>query len=162
MEKIDIETGPVAFTSAGIADPKIGPEGKFSLWFLAALALAEGNITLDKFTDEKVNDPRLTRLMKKINAKLDRRLNLGAKVKVTMKDGSAYKGELATPKGNPANPLRPEEIETKFRDTASLAIPQGNIDLLIDRIKILEELADTKEIMALARSSKSVSPDGSG
>ena len=162
MEKIEIETGPVAFTSAGITDPKIGAEGKFSLWFLAALALAEGNITLDKFTDEKINDPQLTRLRRKVNAKLDRRLNLGAKVKVKMKDGTVYKGELATPKGNPANPLSLEEVETKFRDTANLAIPEGKIERLIDRIKVLEELTDTKEIMALARSSKSVFPDGTG
>jgi 2-methylcitrate dehydratase PrpD len=70
----------VAFTSAGIAEPKTGVEGKFSLRFLAALALAEGNVTLDKFTDEKVGDPRINRLRRKVNPTLVRELGLGARL----------------------------------------------------------------------------------
>jgi len=151
VEEIEIETGPVAFTSAGIREPKIGVEGKFSLWFLAALALTEGNVTLDKFTDEKVNDPRLVNLRRKVNATLVRELGLGARVIVRMKDGIQYKGFKATPKGSPEDPLSLEEIKTKFRDASKPAIPEKNIELLLDKIGILEKLTGIEEIITLTK-----------
>ena len=131
MEEIYIETGPVAFTSAGIQEPKIGVEGKFSLRFLAALALAEGSVTLDKFTDGKVNDPGLVNLRKKVKAKLVRELKLGARVAVRMKDDILYQSALDSPKGSPKNPLSFEELGKKFRDAAATRITSArNIKLL--------------------------------
>ena len=124
-------------------------EGKFSLWFLAALALAEGNVTLDKFTDEKVNDPGLIKLRQKINAKLVRELKLGARVAVRMKDGKEYEKFLKAPKGSPENPLSFGEIGTKFRNAAKPAISNENIERLIEKIKILEELRDIAEMISL-------------
>ena len=119
---------------------------------MAALALAEGNITLDKFTDEKVNDPRLVNLRRKVDATLVRELNLGARVAVKLKDGTQYKGFLASPKGTPANPLSLEEIETKFRNASKLAISGKNIELLIEKIKVFEKLTDIEEVIALTES----------
>jgi len=74
--------------------------------------LTEGNVTLDKFTDEKVNDPKITQLIEKTEAKLVPELKLGAKVIVKMKNGDEYKRELKYPKGSPENPLSIDEIET--------------------------------------------------
>jgi 2-methylcitrate dehydratase PrpD len=149
VEGIGIETGPVAFSSAGIRRPKIGVEGKFSLWFLSALALAEGRVTLEKFTDEKVKDPTLGRLMDRIDAQLVRELKFGARVLVRMKDGTAYKGYRKTPKGDPANPLSFEELASKFVSLAKGGIPEGNAERLVERIGRLEDARDMGEIMAL-------------
>ena len=55
VERIDLEIGPVASTAAAIKEPLKGVEGKFSVWFLAALALAEGNITIEKFTGSVID-----------------------------------------------------------------------------------------------------------
>jgi 2-methylcitrate dehydratase PrpD len=149
VEEIRIETGPVAFSSAGIRRPKIGVEGKFSLWFLSALALAEGSVTLEKFTDEKVKDPALGRLMERIDAQLIRELKFGARVLVRMKDGTEYTGERKIPKGDPANPLTFEELASKFVDLARMAVPERNAQRLVERIGRLEEVRDLGEIMAL-------------
>jgi len=124
-------------------------EGKFSLWFLAALALSEGNVTLDKFTDAKVNDPGLITLRQKINAKLVRELKLGARVAVRMKDGKEYKKFLKAPKGSPENPMSFREIGTKFRNAAKPTISDENVERLIEKIKSLEELQDIAEIISL-------------
>lgn len=126
-------------------------EGKFSLLFLAALALAEGHVTLDKFTDEKVNDPRLVKLRGKVKAHLKRELKFGARVEVKMKDGTTYKEFRKTPKGDPANPLSFEEITMKFKNTAKLAVSEKNIELLIEKVKALENLTDPKEIVSLTK-----------
>jgi len=116
---------------------------------LAALSLAEGNVTLDKFTDEKVNDPQLIRLRKKVHATLVRELNMGARVAVTMKDGTIYRGFLEAPKGDPANPMSYDEIEKKFRNNARLAIPKNNMESVIELITNFERLSDIKELVVL-------------
>ena len=109
-----------------------------------------------------MNDPRLIDLRKKVNANLVRELKFGARVKVRMKAGAEYKGFLATPKGNPANPLGFEEIAKKFRDTGKLAVPEKNIEVLIENIEVLEKLPDIKELIRLTESSRPVSPAGTG
>ena len=149
VARIDLEIGPVASTAAAIKEPKLGAEGKFSVWFLAALALAEGNVTLDKFTDEKVNNPQLVNLRKKIETKLDPRIGFGARLCVKMKDGTEHRAFLAKPKGDPDNPLTFEELTEKYRNAAILAISQENIDALIDKIKNLEDISHMNEIVAL-------------
>jgi 2-methylcitrate dehydratase PrpD len=151
VKEIRVKTGPVAFTSAGNKTPRKGVEGKFSLWFLAALALAEGSVTIDKFTDQKVNDPELVALRKKVNAELVRELKLGGQVKVILKDGVEYTGSTKHPKGGPDNPMDFQELSQKFYDAAKLELPEKNIDPLLDIIHNLEKVRDIKEIFTLAR-----------
>ena len=149
VEGIDLEIGPGASTAAAIREPRLGVEGKFSVWFLAALALAEGNVTLDKFTDEKVNNPRLVNLRKKIRTRLDPRIGFGARVSVKMKDGTEYKEFLAKPKGDPDNPLTFAELAEKYRNAAGLVISADAVKTLIEKIKTLEKVNDMNEIVAL-------------
>lgn len=150
VEKIDLEIGPVASTAAAIKEPKLGVEGKFSVWFLAALALAEGSVTLEKFTDEKVNDPRLVRLRKKIETRLDPRIGFGARLRLLMKDGTEHKAFLSKPKGDPENPLSFDELAAKYRNAAGLAISDVAIGALIAAVKRMEEVQDMNEIVRLA------------
>jgi 2-methylcitrate dehydratase PrpD len=150
VEKIDLEIGPVASTAAAIREPRIGVEGKFSVWFLAALALAEGGITLDKFTDEKVNDPRLVRLRKKIETRLDPRIGFGARLRILMKDGSEHKAFLSKPKGDPENPLSFEELAAKYRSAAKLAISEEAAEKLLGTVKQLETVRDMRDIVQRA------------
>lgn len=150
VEKIELEIGPVASTAAAIKEPKLGVEGKFSVWFLAALALAEGSVTLEKFTDEKVNDPRLVRLRKKIETRLDPRIGFGARLRLIMKDGTEHKAFLSKPKGDPENPLSFDELAAKYRNAARLAISDVAISALIAAVKRMEEVQDMNEMVRLA------------
>jgi len=149
IDKIHLEIGPVASTAASIKEPRIGVEGKFSVWFLAALALAEGSVTLDKFTDEKVNQPNLVKLRNKITTELDPIIGFGARFQIIMKDGIEFRGFLAKPKGDPDNPLPFVELCEKYRNAAKLVLKDKQIEKLIDKIKDLENLKDMNEIVTL-------------
>ena len=46
-------------TTTGLAEPKTGLQGKFSIYHVLAVALADGAALLDQFTDERVADPAL-------------------------------------------------------------------------------------------------------
>lgn len=146
----------MAFTSAGIKKPNIGVEGKFSLWFLSALALAEGDIRLDKFTNEKVRDPVIERLRAKVNAELVTELKLGARVKVTMKDSTVFQRDRTSPKGSPENPLTFQETEKKFRDTAKISISENGIENLIKHIQDLEKLQNGRALTDIIRSESTI------
>jgi len=108
---------------------------------------------LEKFTDEKVSDPRIISLMERVDATLVRELKFGAKVLVRMKDGKAYRGELKNPKGSPLNPLNFDEISAKFKSTAKLGIGEENLDLIIEKVKNLERVTNIEELMELTRRS---------
>jgi 2-methylcitrate dehydratase PrpD len=116
---------------------------------VAALALAEGHVVLEKFTDEKVNDIRINQLMAKIDTELVRKLKLGANVIVKMKNGEEYKGVMKNPKGTPANPLSFDEIATKFKNTAKFGVVEKDLERLIEKIKNFETLTDIEEITGL-------------
>ena len=133
-----------------IREPKIGVEGKFSIWFLAALALRE-DVTEAKFTDAMVNDPDLVKLHAKVSTSLDPLIGFGADVTVTMKDGTVYHNRLDKPKGDPDNPLTQEELEKKFIQATKSFLKAPNVDLLIKKIRDLDSVANIGEIMALTR-----------
>ena len=150
VEKIELEIGPVASTAAAIKEPTVGVEGKFSVWFLAALALAEGSVTLEKFTDEKVNEPRLVRLRRKIETRLDPRIGFGARLRILMQDGTEHKAFLSKPKGDPENPLSFDELTAKFSHAAKLAISENAIQTLVRTVKLLETVRDIQTVIPLA------------
>ena len=149
VEEVYVETGPVAFTSAGNPEPKKGVEAKFSLWFLAALALATGSVTMDKFTDQNVSDPALVALRNKVKAELVRERKFGAMVKVRLRDGTEYVSTTKHPKGGPDNPMGFEELALKFRNSARLALAPDKIEPLLERICNLEKEQDMGELMSL-------------
>ena len=62
VEKIDLEIGPVASTAAAIKEPKLGVEGKFSVWFLAALALAGAEKVLGAAIDREAHKELVDKL----------------------------------------------------------------------------------------------------
>ena len=51
--------------------PETGLQGKFSMGYLIARALIDGKLQLDAFTDEAVRDPKVLRLVEKVEMKVD-------------------------------------------------------------------------------------------
>jgi len=116
---------------------------------LAALALAEGKVSLDKFTDQKVQDPALQKLLSKVDAHLVRERKFGALVEVHLADGQKIEKSREHPKGSPDNPLSFEEIEDKFNSTAAPHLSEKRAQRLIEQVRGLDQIKDAS---ALARS----------
>ena len=147
VEKIEIEIDRLPLDAAGIREPKTLHEGRFSIYFVAALALREGRITIDNFTEDKVMDPELVSLRKKVQAKGMLNAALSAKVRVFMKDGKVYERYTPAPKGSTENPLTFEALKDKFKTTSGLA-PEA-AERVIDKIMHMEELSSIKEILSM-------------
>ena len=147
VEKIEIEIDQLPLDAAGIREPKTLHEGRFSIYFVAALALREGNVTIDNFTEDKVTDPELISLRKKVQARGMFNAALSAKARVTMKDGTVYERYTPAPKGSTENPLSFEALKDKFKTTSGLS-PEA-ADRVIEKIMHMEELSSIKEILCL-------------
>ncbi|HPG95955.1 MAG TPA: MmgE/PrpD family protein [Rectinema sp.] len=150
IEKIQIKVPQIVFQAAGKQEPKTGLEGKFSIYFCAALSLLHGKASEDMFTDEKVNDPLLIALRRKVEAKLDESLGIfEAKIAVRLKNGKTYQKHILAPKGEPENPITFAELEDKFENLTAMVIPKENYIKLAEMIRHLEEVTNVNEVIAL-------------
>ena len=74
IEIIEVKVSPIALENAIIMNPKTGLEGKFSLRYTIANAILRDDTGMKAFTDEKVNNDIIIRLIKKVKVINDPKL----------------------------------------------------------------------------------------
>ena len=93
-------------TTTGLADPRTGLEGKFSIYHVLAVALADGAAFLDQFTDERVADPEVVRLRERVRVHTDPEQHKdSARVVLTLRDGRTLERNVTHNLGTPDNPM---------------------------------------------------------
>jgi 2-methylcitrate dehydratase PrpD len=150
-EQISVGTYSVAL-DLEIEEPKTGQEAKFNIPFGIAVALVHGNASVDRFTDQDLEDTRIQRLMRTIavehDAELDRDypVKRGARVEITTKGGSVFRHTVDLARGEPECPYSRSEIEDKFKYLTS-----GIIDLEAGQriIEFVNRLETAEEISSL-------------
>lgn len=152
IERIDLEVSPLALQAAGKPNPKDGTEGKFSLPFVAALALIHGRSGNSLFSAEMVRNPGIKRLMKKV--KILPKAPIGeteARVTLTLKDGSWVSRQVLTPKGDPEDPMTFEEIVQKFNDLTGGILSDARASRIIQTVRNLDRLKAAADLVRLCR-----------
>jgi 2-methylcitrate dehydratase PrpD len=103
--------------------PERGLQGKFSMEYCVATALAVGEVSVDSFTDARVAEPSIRELISKITMEVDDRvqdsLEAAAVVELTTRSGEDLTAMIEVPKGNGARWLTKREFQVKFVDCAS-------------------------------------------
>jgi 2-methylcitrate dehydratase PrpD len=124
VRAVRLTVHPLAVKAAGKRRPASPLEGKFSLAFCGALALARGRASEADFTDETVRDPEVRRIEAATTVTTDESFEytqaMPARVEVTLADGRTFEAYMDTPRGRPKNPLTRAEMSEKFM---SLAVP---------------------------------------
>jgi len=161
IDRITVYTEELAPDVLVYHRPRTGYEGKYSLEYVAAAAVIDGEIRLDTFTDAKVNRPEIRTLIEKVEFKTRSESELAqlkghpwnhaASVTITLKNGEVYSGEAPCARGYPDIPLSREEGIAKYRDCAKLVLPADKIEPLTNKILKLEAQTDIAQLMALAR-----------
>ena len=147
VEKVEIQIDNLPLDAAGRVKPETLHEARFSIYFLAALSLAEGKVTTENLIEEKVTSPEIEALRKKITTHGFSNICLSSHVKVYMKDGTIYERNTSAPKGSSENPLTVSEIKDKFRITSGLSPDRAG--KLIESIMELEKAKSVAEILSL-------------
>jgi len=150
IAEIRCQVWPRVLITVNNQEPQTGLEGKFSVQHCIAVAFAEGEADLTKFTDAKVNTPELIDLRRKVTLIPDAMLSqIEAVVVVKTKDGQVYEQKIVCVKGNPGNPIRLEELENKFRSLACLALPKDNVERILKLLKELDKIKDINDLIYL-------------
>jgi len=152
-----------------IADPlsrKYAPqtvlEAQMSLPYCAALVLSYGRAVLpNDFNEEKIRDPGLLRLAKKIKPILDPRLDekewydkRPANVEIKTVDGQKIQKKVPFPRGDPRNPLTLAQLEEKFTTLAVPVLGDEKASELIRIVDKLDKIDDIKELGDILRPNK--------
>src|SRR5690606_38412368 len=115
IEKVDIESFDAAVDIIGKDPEKWRPKTRetadHSLPYCTAVALVDGDVTLNSFSDERLQDESLLDLVARTkihrNAELTARYPRGIpnRLTVTLKDGSTLTAENEFPRGHDQNPM---------------------------------------------------------
>lgn len=139
--------------------PKSGLEGKFSVQYTVAAALLDGQVGLQTFTDERLFQPDMQAMLKKISFTMDSKMpstyNSGrnAEVEIELDDGTTLRERCESPRGSwGAAPVSQEEHLTKVRSCLSVALPPKAVDQCIALAGDIDHLKprDVQQLMRLA------------
>ncbi len=120
-----------------------------SLPYVVAVALLDGKVTAQSFASERLTDPAVAALMKKITVTEDAELSAqypqssASRLHMRLISGASLTHEVRHPKGHAMNPLTDAEIEAKFRD---LFAPCGNAAQCETALEALRNFDRAKDV----------------
>jgi 2-methylcitrate dehydratase PrpD len=149
IEAIHIEVTPEVLGELIYPVPQDASQARFSLPYCAAVALAAGGVRLEHFGDDWLRAPTVRALMERIDVQPREDLfRLGgencpaARVTIKTRDGREIQESVDAARGNPGNPVRLDDLESKFRQCAAIAsLPTEKAEELLSRILGISEVA---------------------
>jgi 2-methylcitrate dehydratase len=141
-------------------DPKTRESADHSLPYLAAVALTDGQVTLESFTDQRVRDPALRPLMNKIGVHNDPALQEHwaatsepkSRVEIRLKSGGKIIEEVSNFRGHTKNPMNDDEIRFKFDSMIGYVLPKDQSERLSEMLWNLDAAKDLQAIASNLRS----------
>lgn len=153
IQRVDVATYGTALAVAGNPDPTTDFEAKFSIPFVVATALRHGSVRLDAFSDDRLADATLRDLVDRVQLSVDPDLDAsfpgqrGARVTVTLEDGTAHESMRPTRKGDPDLPLTDEELSDKYRELVSPHLGDDATEGLAEALWSLEQRDDLRGLV---------------
>lgn len=133
-------------------EPMTGLEGRLSFQHAMSVALVDGACFPAQFTDERVLDPVVAGLRRKIQVDGDASVAQDqCELTMTLLDGSVYTERVEHATGSPDNPVTDAQLEEKFRVLAGSVLPKVRIERLLGTLWQLECANDLGAIIKLCR-----------
>ena len=154
VERIEVDVDSIVPTILIYDRPTTGLEGKFSLPFCAAAAVAFGRVGTDTFEAATLTDPRVATLMPRVSMRVDTALDRGApalthaRVHITLRDGRVLTQEARGARGYPENPASDTELDEKFMACARRALPEDGARRALGLLRSIDTLPDVRPLTA--------------
>ena len=148
IERIVFHPYPRAVRLVGNMDPKTGLEGKFSIAFTAAAQIVFGQVTIETFTDEHVQDPRVQYLLSRMELEPDDEFTYsrGGRAEMFFTDGTcgAHTTYLL---GHEIDLDETEpEVRAKFREIMEPRVGQERAEEICACLDELERLESAEQL----------------
>lgn len=115
IAEIHLRVHPLVLELTGKKAPRVGLEGKFSVYHSAAVAIMDGAAGEAQYSDGKVVDPEAMALRDKVQAVVDPAIKEdGAQIEIRMKDGRVFNKTVDHAIGSLVRPMSDADLEKKF------------------------------------------------
>lgn len=130
-------------------DPQEGMAGHNSMPFILAVALLEGKVVVEQFTDDKVRDPLVRSVMSKVKhiplAREKGKSDPPDRLTVKLNDGTTHSIEVAERR----TLITDQEVEAKYMECATMVLNADDAKRLQDMVLHLDTLEDISVLMQI-------------
>ncbi len=128
-----------------------GREAQVSAQHAVAVAWIDGRAGVTQFSDERVKAQDVLALRGKVSVHQEAGHSVdGARVEITLVDGTVLDHVVKAARGSTDNPLSDAEISEKFRTLAGYGCPGFDPEPLLDALWRLDEAPDAGRVIALS------------
>lgn len=131
--------------------PRTYHEAQVSLPYSVAVALVEGKALLAQYTNRKLGNPAVRRLMDLTRIETDARLPRGVSCHTTMTlaSGRKFVSQVDYPKGSIQNPMSDAELRAKFETLAVPVVEAVQAARIADLVMHVERCNNVGELLRL-------------
>ncbi|MDB5398020.1 MAG: 2-methylcitrate dehydratase [Rhodopila sp.] len=147
IERIDLTVHPIVLELTAKRQPRTGLEGKFSVYYAAAIAIMAGRAGEAQFTDAAVNDPATVALRDRVETVTDKSLAQDqARVTIKLRDGRSLDRFITHAVGSVEIPMTDQQLAAKFTDLVAGILPDDRARRLMHLCHDPERLGDAGDI----------------
>jgi len=153
VARIVVRLNSNSFITIDDPDPVSAYKAKFSVQFMVASAIIHRRVGLEAFSAERLADPAIRALMRRVEVVEEPAFNQGfpdkwtAEVVVETVDGGRFASRGDMPEGEWCNPVPASRIEAKARDLLALVMPAEAAAALVSRLGALETVSDVSTML---------------
>jgi len=124
-----------------------------SLPYCIAAAIVDRKITQDQFTDKRILDPAIQRVLGKIKGEASAEFEKmfpakqPSRVRIRLQDGREFSAQLDYPKGDPREPMTETDLDNKFRGLCTGLLNSERQEQIKKAIWELEEFTQISNFM---------------
>lgn len=138
--------------------PQTSIDAKFSIPYVVARTLCDGQINLDSFSDEELSDVLIANICAKMQFAFQpnwtRNMATRGALSLEFNDLPAFEHELFEAKGHPQRMLKDDELASKFIDCCKRAfnpIDEYQSQEILEQIKQFEKIDDINSIFKIMK-----------
>lgn len=154
IERVDVRVHEGGLDALIHPRPRDGLQGKFSMEYVLAAALADGALRLSTFTDEAVARPQTRRLLERVHPSEGAPPpELGgapafAHVAITLAGGGRVERAVDEAAGSARHPLGWDGIAAKYRDTAARVLDGAAVERSLELFAALDSARSLDPLLA--------------
>jgi len=152
IDRIDLTVHPLVLELTGKRSPQTGLEGKFSVYFAAAVAIVAGGAGVKQFTDDWVRNPAVVALSERVTPKVDQSIGEAqARALISTKDCRRVEKFVTHAVGSVEQPMSDADLDAKVRDLCEGILQADAARRVIDLCRNIERESSARAIAEAAR-----------
>ena len=161
IESVTIHTYKFAREVIGSGPEKWRPATRetadHSMPYIIAAVLIDGTFSDEIFSDARLRDPRLLRMIDRIEVKEDpaytrvAREKLPCRIAIRTRGGELRTASVDYPRGHHCNPMSDDEVNAKFRGLAQRVLPEKAAGQVLETLWRIDAAPDFDAVFEAAR-----------